>query len=116
MTQNATRIADAVWEPRRARIQQKSGGFEPSGCNDNHLGARFFVNLALTADVVDACRPAFGIGYDVTHDRVAQECETPGFRGRGKRYRGAVEIGSRVATSLALIAVMACWAPIMRHG
>jgi hypothetical protein len=65
--------------------------------------------------VVNAFRTSAAIHQEMTDNGIAHQSELSRTRRSGERYGRAIEIGSGEATTLALIAIVACWAAAVGH-
>src|SRR5215470_12344956 len=66
-------------------------------------------------NVMNTSGAAAGVGHDIADDGITDKRKFPRPGCGGKRDRWAIEVGSRKASALALIAIVAGWASAMVH-
>jgi hypothetical protein len=97
-------------------VEENPSRLERTRGNNDGTCIGFTVLVRDTVDVMNALRLACGVHHYVTHDSIADQCKFPGAGSRGKGDGRTIEVRSRIAASLALVAIVTSGAPTMLHG
>src|ERR1700733_13968941 len=97
-------------------IEQNPRRFKRAGRHHYNTCIRLTMLVRDAVDVVHTFGATARVHQQVADDGIADQREFAGASGGGKSHGRAVEIGSRIAAALALIAIVARRAPAVWNG